>query len=72
MYLTRTLNEMKNLMRLDDIIMHSTQKVAKKFLALNYILYFSNLFSSSCHFQIEIMEFTSEDKEKIEPVAKNP
>jgi len=41
----RTLNEMKTLMRLEDIIMHSTQK-------------------------IEIMEFTSEDKEKIEPILE--
>ena len=50
-------------MRLDDIIMHSTQKVSKLFtdIIVMIVLKFS---------QIEIMEFTSEDKEKREPVLK--
>ena len=90
----RTLNEMKSLMRLDDIIMHSTQKVSKLLLASLASIFSGNLLKTwklpdlklsknpkwwklnlfhSDHFwhisfQIEIMEFTSEDKEKIEPV----
>ena len=42
-YLYRTLNELKCLMRMEDIIQHSSQ-------------------------EITMMEFTTEDKEKIEPV----